>query len=95
MDGMARAYVLCLSQKDPELVANYRGPEKKPLTQLHLVSISTEAIQGVKELFVAPGKAEELLEQPVVAKFSSSMLAILVRQGTYMAEAPFLYLYSL
>ena len=44
---------------------------------------------------MAPGKAEELLEQPVIAKFSSSMLGVLVRQGIYEQEAPHIYLYDL
>jgi len=73
-------------------VANYRGPEKKPAVQIHLLSLSPEA---TKELFVVAGRAEELLEQPVVANFSNSMLAIIVRQGPYNREAPFMYLYSL
>jgi len=44
---------------------------------------------------VAPGKAEDLLEQPVVAKFSSTMLGIQIRQGPYSRESLYLYLYSL
>ena len=44
---------------------------------------------------MAPGSAEDLLEQPVVAKFSSTMLGIQVRQGPYLRESLYLYLYSL
>lgn len=50
---------------------------------------------GFKLSFVAPGPAEELLEQPVIAKFSSTMLAILVSQGGYSKESHYIYLYSL
>ena len=44
---------------------------------------------------MAPGTAEILLEQPITAKFSSTMLGILVRQGIYLEEDPYLYLYDL
>lgn len=44
---------------------------------------------------MAPGKAEEILEQPILARFSSSLLGVLIRQGIYEQEAPNLYLYDL
>lgn len=70
----------------------------KPDAQLQLLSFSAPA-SGIKatrvELFIAPGKAEELLEQPIVANFSSTMVGVLIRQGIYLKEAPHLYLYDL
>ena len=44
---------------------------------------------------MAPGTAEELLEQPVMAKFSSTMLGIIIGQGTYFKESLYMYLYNL
>ena len=90
-----KTYALYLTQKNQQTlqVQNHRGPVKKPAAQLQLQCLSRK--QGFSQLFTAPGTAEALLEQPVVAKFGASMLGILVSQGEYNHESHYVYLYSL
>ena len=69
-----------------------RAPPKKPHASLMLLSFTNEKCDDV---FTAPGTAEELLERPVLCKFSKNRLGILINQGNYHTESQYIYLYDL